>query len=542
MEELADSCIEDALHARRRVWLGLAGACLLALVHSTSPAEAAGWRVPRLTGDSWIIAGNPYLGELTGEKQQPVDFSVWQARDGTWQLWSCIRNTREPGNTRLLYRWEGADIEQPHWQPRGIAMHAEAEYGETPGGLQAPFVSRGPDGYLMVYGDWEHICAATSSDGESFTRRLQADGHTGMFTEGRGWNTRDPMLLRVGDRWHCYYTAFPDHQGADFVRTSLDTVNWNESRRVAFGGEAGTNPYSAECPFVIESVPGEFYLFRTQRYGREAICRVYHSRDPFNFGIEEDSKLVTSLPVAAPEIVHHDDRWFIAYLRPPLDGIKVSRLEWVSPDTPPESAPDPLSRVRPREPVRSFEAPKQVNYHEPSREYVVEHAQGWTVQLEKELVEDHAALAREALKRLDAKLSALLAVLPENSHERLRGLPIFLLLGERAKAGGRNNGAEYFQRQAPESYPLIDPRWGGSLVIYSARNYVELSEEWALRLLVHEFAHAWQLEQWPEQQPDLMAAFRVATARGLYRDVKDINNDTIETAYAAQNQPSTSPN
>lgn len=56
--------------------------------------------MPVIEGDFWQIAGNPDLGELTGEKQHPVDFGIWQARDCTWQLWSCIRGTKCGGNTR----------------------------------------------------------------------------------------------------------------------------------------------------------------------------------------------------------------------------------------------------------------------------------------------------------------------------------------------------------------------------------------------------------------------------------------------------------
>ncbi|MCY2950552.1 MAG: family 43 glycosylhydrolase [Planctomycetota bacterium] len=47
--------------------------------------------MPRIAGDWWMVAGDPDLGDLTDPKQQPVDFSIWQAADGTWQLWSCIR-------------------------------------------------------------------------------------------------------------------------------------------------------------------------------------------------------------------------------------------------------------------------------------------------------------------------------------------------------------------------------------------------------------------------------------------------------------------
>lgn len=53
--------------------------------------------VPQIDGDFWQVAGDPDLGKYTSAKQQPVDFGIWQAADGTWQLWSCIRYTTVPG-------------------------------------------------------------------------------------------------------------------------------------------------------------------------------------------------------------------------------------------------------------------------------------------------------------------------------------------------------------------------------------------------------------------------------------------------------------
>src|SRR5215831_5557656 len=91
-----------------------------------APARAADSpRTPRIVGDWWEVAGDPDLGELTSAKQQPVDFGIWQAADGTWQLWSCIRNTREHGMTRLFYRWVGTQLTEPNWKPVGIAMRAD---------------------------------------------------------------------------------------------------------------------------------------------------------------------------------------------------------------------------------------------------------------------------------------------------------------------------------------------------------------------------------------------------------------------------------
>jgi len=90
---------------------------------------------PIVASDWWQIAGNPDLGTYGTPEQQPVDFGVWQAADGTWQLWSCVRHTGCGGRTRLFYGWEGTDLEQPDWTPTGIAMEVVPALGETPGGL-----------------------------------------------------------------------------------------------------------------------------------------------------------------------------------------------------------------------------------------------------------------------------------------------------------------------------------------------------------------------------------------------------------------------
>ncbi len=288
---------------------------------------------PRIEEPWWTVAGDPNLGELTDPKQQPVDFAVWQAADGTWQLWSCIRKTRCGGNTRLFYGWEGKNLTDPDWKPMGIAMRADPTVGETPGGLQAPHVVKVGSRYYMAYGDWEHICLAIGEDGKSFTRLRGPENKTGMFTEGLGANTRDAMLLEVDGTWHCYYTAYPNRQGAVFCRLSKNLAHWSDSVTVASGGQAGANPYSAECPHVVPH-EGRYYLFRTQRYGKEAQTSIYHSTDPLMFGINQDQHyFLKTLPVAAPEIILQGGKYYIASLLPSLKGIQIARLQWIPRET-----------------------------------------------------------------------------------------------------------------------------------------------------------------------------------------------------------------
>ncbi|MBI4581630.1 MAG: hypothetical protein HY718_18175 [Planctomycetes bacterium] len=294
--------------------------------------------MPRVQGPWWTVAGNPDLGELNGPRpgdrrggQQPVDFAVWQAADGTWQLWSCIRGTKCEGNTRLFYGWEGARLTDRDWKPMGIKMRADPQYGETPGGLQAPHVVREGDTYYLFYGDWVNICLACSLNGKTFERWLMPNGEAGMFSEGDKANTRDAMATVVRSdpmTWYCYYTASGEGVGADYCRTSHDLRTWSEPKVVARGGMTGTGGGSAECPHVVFH-SGYYYLFRTQRYGGPPTTSVYRSKDPMDFGVDTDDKFVCLIEVAAPEIVIHEGQWYIAALLPDLQGIRIARLAWV---------------------------------------------------------------------------------------------------------------------------------------------------------------------------------------------------------------------
>jgi len=302
--------------------------------------------VPQIEGDWWQVAGSPDLGKYTTEGQQPVDFSVWQAADGTWQLWSCIRATSYPGATRLFYRWEGGRLTDSNWKPMGIAMTSDTGLGEMEGYLQAPYVMRYHGEFLMFYGEGNQIALAKSKDGKRFERRLMPDGKVGMFTDGVG--TRDPDVIRVNGEFYLYYSAnrgaapadselhtpvdrksLEANPNADYLRTSKDLVQWSAPKAVAFGGAAGTGPWSAECPFVYFHKPsGYYYLFRTQHYGANAQTSVYRSKYPTNFGIDDDRNLVETLPIAAPEIIESGGQVYVAALLPSLKGIQIAKLTW----------------------------------------------------------------------------------------------------------------------------------------------------------------------------------------------------------------------
>lgn len=284
--------------------------------------------IPAIDGDWWQVAGDPDLGDYTTEKQEPVDFGVWQAADGTWQIWSCIRHTNVGGSTRLFFRWQGENLTDPDWTPMGISMIADHNFGETPGGLQAPHVVKILGVYHMFYGDWQNICLAKSWDGKTFARRINAKNQAALFSNGPGLQSRDAMVIPIDGKYYCYYTAHENNEGKVFCRISEDLRNWSDAIVVAFGGQAGSGKYDVECPHVVY-YDEHYYLFSTQKYGRNMTTSIYRSKDPLNFGINDDQYHVHTMPIAAPEVILHNGEYYLATLIHSLKGIKIAKMKWV---------------------------------------------------------------------------------------------------------------------------------------------------------------------------------------------------------------------
>lgn len=142
------------------------------------------------------------------------------------------------------------------------------------------------------------------------------------------------MMMRLGDLYYCYYTGHKkgaEYQSAIFCRTSHDLEHWSEPMIVSAGGTpAKLGAWfgaDAECPFVLQK-DGMFYLFRNQFYGRNNLNTQYASPNPLDFGVGSDRCRIGTLPVAAPEIICFDNQWYIAALKPGLDGIRIARLHW----------------------------------------------------------------------------------------------------------------------------------------------------------------------------------------------------------------------
>lgn len=180
-------------------------------------------------------------------------------------------------------------------------------------------------------------------------------------------------------------------------------------------------------------------------------------------------------------------------------------------------------------------AKSEVNFRNPPREYEFTRAGDWSVMVEKQLRTDAPEVYEKAIARLKEKLGAAMAVLPKSSHRTLEKVQLILMYGPKANGGGRDGGLGYVRKNPPE-IDEFDPRWKSGIIVYCAEYYTQVSDFSALNLLVHELSHAYHLEQWADDQEDILRAWKNAMKHGLYRGVKDEKGKTVAKAWAAINQ------
>ena len=286
--------------------------------------------VPVLEGEPWRICFAPDLDSLNGPdpaRQHVVDHGFIKAPDGSWQLWACMRGTRVG---RIFYGWTGESLTGPAFSELGIVARADSAFGEQvlpEEKIQAPYFMKLDSVYCCFYNS-NGFRLMTSRDGINYHRIPFKDGSNLVFKQ----IGRDVMVMEEEGLFHAYSTvttvsADGFKQCFIVVRTSSDFRQWSDYTIVSSGGIAGNGPVSAESPFVLKH-KGYYYLFRSSSWTQK--CYVYASKTPYHFGINDDSKLVSVLPVKAPEIVFDQGKWYLSDLAD-FNGIKLFRLNWENP-------------------------------------------------------------------------------------------------------------------------------------------------------------------------------------------------------------------
>ena len=179
------------------------------------------------------------------------------------------------------------------------------------------------------------ICLATSEDLYNWERYENNPIFTSLpwgYWDTTHWSDcRDPMVLKEGDTFYCYYTAARMVPGTDNVENCLgiasskDLINWKDEgfRRLEY-----TLTTPPESPFVVKR-NGEFYLFYTNY--KHGIVYI-KSPDPLHGWKENPDDPQSILEgVSATEIFEENGKWYItliSHMNYGLHFLEIRELVW----------------------------------------------------------------------------------------------------------------------------------------------------------------------------------------------------------------------
>ncbi|MEC3957264.1 glycosyl hydrolase family 32 [Nocardia sp. CDC153] len=277
--------------------------------------------------DGYIAAGDfrhIYDPSEPGEPWYINDHTVIRAADGRWHLFGITHpEPADPFDETEFAHATAEDLHGP-WTKHPAVLTVDRERGETH--LWAPFVVRADDRYFMFYdaGGTDRTATgmglATSADLFHWTRHH----HSPVFRDG--YDARDPMVLRLEDRWVMYYCATSTPAGGNHVvayRTSRDLLHWSERRIAYTDPTAGTGAGNTESPFVFTHADAWYLLIgpRPDYVGTE----IFRSTNPFHF---DTSDRVGHVPAHAAEVVTHDGTHWITHAGWAQGGVALAPLRF----------------------------------------------------------------------------------------------------------------------------------------------------------------------------------------------------------------------
>lgn len=204
----------------------------------------------------------------------------------------------------------------------------------------APHIIKHQDKYWIFYtgvtdSATQAICLATSDDLYHWERHkanpLFNSLPWGYWDESHWSDCRDPMILKEGDTFYCYYTGarmVPDtdtHEYCLGISSSKDLIHWKDE---GFRRLVHTLETPPESPFVVKK-NGEFYLFYTNY--KHGIVYI-KSPDPLH-GWEENPEDPQSIieGVSATEIIQENGKWYITLISHMNNGLhffEIKELIW----------------------------------------------------------------------------------------------------------------------------------------------------------------------------------------------------------------------
>ena len=296
-----------------------------------------------LFGPSLVFGQTPpLLAPIMGESRLVFnsnpdyinDHTVIRGPDGKWHLIGITHRKVLGGRLPVPdYEREFIHAVAPSltgpWTRLDPILPADKAIGETH--VWAPHVVFSEGLYYCFYagggGHWDAMLnLATSPDLMAWTR------YPGNPLFRDFFDARDPMVLRVGDRWVMYYTktlSKKEWNSTVAYRTSADLRHWSEpgfALILRYLKPTIPNSQYSESPFVV-AVGGRYYLFICAPDLNYKATLVFVSDDPFHF---EDKDEIATLVAHCAEVVRDGDQFYLTHAGWFFDGLYLAPLTWQS--------------------------------------------------------------------------------------------------------------------------------------------------------------------------------------------------------------------
>ena len=261
--------------------------------------------------------------------------------EGNWHLFGIThREPAAPHEEKHLAHATAPALHGP-WTKQPFALSVDPAHHESV--LWAPHVIAHDGQY------WMFVCGGGPSPQE-FRIQLAISDDCMTWTRAAesplvvdGYEARDPMVRRIGNRWVMFYAATTTPNGGHFVviaTESQDLRRWRGRRIVYTDDCEGTYGGPTESPFVVER-RGLFYLFigpdwkglleshaRTGRYDPASYrrTRVLVSDDPFDFRTDREAGTIDAH--AAEVIEDEAGREWVSHCGWGQRGVYLAPLLW----------------------------------------------------------------------------------------------------------------------------------------------------------------------------------------------------------------------
>ncbi len=197
----------------------------------------------------------------------------------------------------------------------------------------APFILKRKGIYYMFYTGvntnvCQSICLATSKDLYNWERYgsnpvvIPGAWEEGVYDQNKWSDCRDPMVLKDGRNFYCYYTARRmnkenrQKEHCIGISSSHDLINWKDEGFIPLRYSMKTPP---ESPFVVKHKQTFYLIYTNYKYGIVYLT----SKDPVK-GWQEmpEDKMSIMAGVSATELLKVGNQWQMSLISHVNNGLR----------------------------------------------------------------------------------------------------------------------------------------------------------------------------------------------------------------------------